>query len=210
MLSSTEAAIDFMHTLNQLGAQKTNAVLEVLDGRRPVSKQKYPDNKLYFADNGWLAYYHCHDIPENDSVEHGHFHLFVRTNDDKNWCHVCALSIDGEGQPLAWFMVNQWVTGTPWLSADQIVPLLDTITIPDSISVTERWLLNLLIVFSDNIKKLLFKRDRVLTKVMDNSTQDDIFNNHQIHELCRHTIELEYALMMALNNETSNTGEKES
>lgn len=211
MLSSTEAAIDFMHTLNQLGMQKTNAVLEVLDGQRPKSKQKYPEDKLHFSDNGWLAYYHCHDMPENDTEEHGHFHLFVSsTGDGKDWCHVCALSMDGEGQPLAWFMVNQWVTGTAWLSADQIAPLLNDITIPDSVSVTERWLLNLLIVYRNTIKKLLFKRDKVMTKIMENSVQDDIFNDHQIYEICRHTIELESALMMALNSDALNTGEKAS
>ena len=210
MLSSNEAAIDFMHTLNQLGAQKTNAVLEVLDGCRPVSKQKYPDDRLHFANNGWRAYYHCHDVPGDNTAEHGHFHLFVRVNDDKDWCHVCALSIDDEGQPLSWFMVNQWVSGTPWLSADKIAPLLDTITIPESVTVTERWLLNLLIVFRDTIKELLFKRDQVLRRLIDKSTQDDIFNDHQVYGLCRHAIKLESALMGVLNNETSNTGEKQS
>lgn len=92
MLSNTEAAKDFMYTLNLLGEQNTNTVLEVLDGHRPVSKQKYPDKKFHFANNGWLAYYHCHDTPDASFAEHGHFHLFVRTEYSKDWCHVCALS----------------------------------------------------------------------------------------------------------------------
>jgi hypothetical protein len=210
MLSNTEAAKDFIHTLNLFGEQKTNAVLEILGEHRPVKNQKYPHNKLHFANNGWLAYYHCHDTPDKNATEHGHFHLFARTGDNKDWCHVCALSMDDEGQPLAWFMVNQWVTGTPWLPADQVAPLLNTITIPDSITVTEKWLLNLLILFRARITELLFKRDKVLTQIIGDSTVDDIFNNHQIHELCRNTIELESTLIMALNSKAPGTGAKQS
>ena len=84
---------------------------------------------------------------------------------------MIALSMDGQGQPLAWFTVNQWVTGARWLSAKDTASLLATVKdIPKGASLVEKFLLYLIELYQADLEAILYERDRFLTKINEKNS----------------------------------------
>ena len=78
------AAESLLACLLEMADAKTNAVLQVINPDLPLEEnKKYPDGLLQFNQSGWRAYYHCHPAARAGNHrfkgEHGHFHIFVRT-----------------------------------------------------------------------------------------------------------------------------------
>jgi len=197
-MSPQKHAINLLESLSFFADKQSNIVLEVLDGQIPHENEKFPKGELNFAGCGWRGFYHCHAAKDKNPEEHGHFHLFFRCDDDE-WTHVAALSIDNQGQPRGWFTVNRWVTGAHWLSASDTSSLLETIPYPDELTVIEGFLLSMLGLYHDDLKALLFERDRQLTQINASANMDDTLDDREIYVLSHQPIDLQPRLQMAVS-----------
>ena len=203
----TAAAETLITCLFEMAEANTNPVLQVINPDTPLEEnKKYPADFLQFNQLGWRAYYHCHPASRAGnhrfSGEHGHFHIFVRVEDDpEKWSHLAALAMDNMGQPLGWFSVNHWVTGESWASADVLTKKLDSIPLilsdsgensppnneQDDLQLlflrTERWLLAFLALSADKIKLLLQQRDEVLSEKQKEHTSMEIKTDKSLYLL---------------------------
>jgi Domain of unknown function (DUF6969) len=182
---------------------KTNPVLQVINPNSSLEEnKKYPADLLQFNQSGWRAYYHCHPASRAGNHrfqgEHGHFHIFVRTqNDPEKWSHLVALAMDNMGQPLGWFTVNHWVTGETWQDSDILSKHLESIPYDqlerlnsNKTNIVERWLLSLLAVSRDKVKIVLHERDKILKHKQLNQTESDIKQDKGIYLLSEMPINL--------------------
>lgn len=195
-----DAGKQLSQVIRKMGELRTNPVLNIL-GNNPniIENQKYPNDHLRFGSEKCRAYYHCHDAPNKLMNEHGHFHIFVRLNNENYnsevWSHVVALAIDTVGQPLSWFTVNHWVTGNSWRSANELNPILDNLPIARDVTLTEHWLMAMLKFYQVIIKGLLQERDTQINQLKMVSDKE-ILNDRDYYELSRRPInilkELEY------------------
>jgi len=197
-----EAATSMLALLDTFAESNSNAVLDVLAGQIPKQDEKFPHGELHFAGSGWRGFYHCHAMPDRDEHEHGHFHLFARCGEgddrDEDWSHVAGLSMDVEGQPLVWFTVNQWVTSGSWLSAKELKHFLDNITVSGNLSLTEQWLMTMLLLYSHNLYVLLTERDRLLIQINADNDLTDTLANRNIYMLSYQPIDLKNTLLDVL------------
>jgi len=198
-----EHAINVLESLRFFARKDSNVVLNVLGGQIPRENEKFPKGELNFADLGWRGFYHCHSAIDKNPEEHGHFHLFSRYVDKQDssadWTHVAALSIDNEGQPRAWFTVNQWVTGASWLSASDTTALLDNIPTSDAFTLTETFLLSMLGLYHEDLQKLLSERDRQLTQINAGNRMGDTLQNREVYVLSSQQINLQQRLSLAVS-----------
>ena len=182
---------------------KTNPVLQVIPQDLVVEEnKKYPADLLQFNHTGWRAYYHCH--PANRAGnhhfqgEHGHFHIFVRTQiDPEKWSHMIALAMDNMGQPIGWFSVNHWVTGETWQDSTILSSYLESIPYEqledlksNKTSMVERWLLSLLALSRVQVNSVLHERDKVLIQKQLNQTKIDIKQDKEVYLLSEIPINL--------------------
>ena len=191
--------------LQEMAAQKTNAVLQVLtDAEQVKTGQHYPEAGLLFADKHWRVFYHCHEATSMHPDEHGHFHIFtgmgghdIADHEITNecWAHVAGLSIDAQGQPLQWFMVNRWVTDGPWLQRENFFRQLaytDVSDEPDALVVN--WLISLLQLYRGTLYELLEKRDAVIESHLKKQRRQEIFENRDIYTLATQPVNLQIIL----------------
>ena len=210
---SAEAARGLLDTLRALGERRTNPVLLLL-GDPPHIREgvRYPQDALRFGGHGLRAYYHSHGDPWRRNDEHGHFHLFVAESDaaDTAWGHLAALSIDGEGQPQAWFTVNNWVTAGPWLPADRLLArvadFLAKAQDDCDLSLTERWLTHMLGLFRHRLPELLAGRDAALEARQGERPLKEALNDRSIYELSRQPLDLPAELSKQLKPAAMSTG----
>lgn len=180
---------------------ETNPVLQVINpGQTMEENTRYPAGLLNFNNLGWRAYYHCHPASRkgnhNFKGEHGHFHLFIKIQDNPDtWSHLAALAMDNMGQPLGWFCVNQWVTGESWQDKGVLLSHLHKIPYKDQSILVERWLLSLLSLESENIAELLNQRDEALNKFMEQEDINSIKKNKDIYLLSEVKIDLNKTIM---------------
>lgn len=191
---------DILYLVSMLQAyaeNNSNPVLDVLAGEAPVNNRKYPENELHFDTNDWRGFYHCHSSPGKQETEHGHFHLFTAVNDkaERQWTHVAGLSMDFQGQALAWFTVNQWVTSGAWVPANQLAPALNAIAISENMSLLEQWLLAMLSTYKEAITALLKRRDEALIQINEHNPHDAIFQNRDVYLLSSSPIDLKSDLV---------------
>jgi len=173
-------------------------VLEVLAGQQPVVSKKYPEEELHFNNNNWRGFYHCHDSPGKHQAEHGHFHVFVRIDTPaglaEQWAHLVALAMNFDGQPVAWFTVNQWVTDGAWCKAPELVQKLDSITFSGQLSLVEKWLLAMLQAYRETIAELLHQRDQSLIQINEKYADSDILHNRDVYALSSSAVSLKIDL----------------
>ncbi len=201
-------------SLQEMAAHKTNSVLQVLaDVEYLESERHYPESGLVFADKHWRAFYHCHESVSKHPNEHGHFHIFTDVG-DLDWAHVAGLSIDIEGQPLQWFMVNRWVTDGPWLKADNFFKQLAFVTAGDeSVSnesvhyentgdkntcLVTNWMSALLQLYGDTLYELLFKRNAAIASHLNSQCRAEVFEDREIYTLATKDIDLQLKLENSL------------
>ena len=210
---SAEAARGLLDTLRTMGECRTNPVLLLL-GDPPHIREgvRYPQGALRFGGHGLRAYYHTHGDPWRRTDEHGHFHLFLAESDaaDGGWGHLAALSIDGEGQPQAWFTVNNWVTAGPWLSADSLLARLDDFLARAQedcgLSLTERWLMHMLGLFRQGLPELLAGRDAAVEARQGERPLKEVLTDRSIYELSRQPLDLQAELGRQLELAETSTG----
>ena len=124
----------------------------------------YPPGDVFDPASNAQWYYHCHPATE-DTVEHGHFHCFVRPQGPEGPIHhLLAIGVDAEGRLVRLFTVNQWVVGDDWADAETTIPLLPMfdMQMPLPSYLVNRWLTAIFVAYEPQIVELLRDRDRVL------------------------------------------------
>ena len=180
--------------LQEMVAQNTNAVLTILsDVDHLETECRYPESGLLFADKRWRVFYHCHEATSMHSDEHGHFHLFTDIG-NQAWAHVVGLSIDAEGQPLQWFMVNRWVTDGPWLERAVFPDQLKYVVVNDYEDLVESWLGALLQLYSGELSELLKKRDEQIKFYSKEKRRQETMKDREVYMLATQAIDLQFKL----------------
>lgn len=189
-MGEQQAAEQIYEYLLAFGQQETNPVLAVIgDSAEFQSGRHYPEPYLDFAEQGLRAYYHSHSHPLQDEDEHGHFHLFARI-DEGCWSHLAALSMDQQGQGKRWLSTNRWVTDECWKPSEElnrfVLPSLERTTL----SLPERWLYAMLILYRQELQQLWQQRDHYLIGTMPATTAADMLEDREHYVLATQEINL--------------------
>lgn len=205
-------SLRFLALLQEMAAQNTNAVLTILSDVDCLETEcRYPESGLLFADKRWRVFYHCHEATSMHPDEHGHFHLFTDIG-NQAWAHVVGLSINAEGQPLQWFMVNRWVTDGPWLERAVFPDQLKYVAVNDDEDLVESWLGALLQLYSGELSELLKKRDEQIKFYSKEKRRQETMEDRDVYTLATQAIGLQFKLEKYLlddpiiNNENSQQG----
>jgi len=195
-------SLSLLSVYEQMAELKTNAVLQVLDDVKYVeSERRYPLEGLLFANDKWRVFYHCHKDNLIHPDEHGHFHFFVRVDADK-WSHFTGMSIDSQGQPLQWFMVNRWVTDGLWLERDFFAKAFESfLECFNNESLLSKWLMCLLQLYRNDLLSLLDQRNTTLVSRKNNHTK--ALEDRDIYTLATLKIQLQQSLENNLLNNTT-------
>lgn len=124
----------------------------------------YPPGDVFDPASNGQWFYHCHPA-EQGSVEHGHFHCFMRPQGPSGPIHhLAAVGVDADGQLTRLFTVNQWVVGDDWLDAEPTIALLPRfdMQMPAPSYLVNRWLTAIFVAYEAEIADLLRDRDQVL------------------------------------------------
>lgn len=198
MITIEDAAIRVVNCLQKMGEQHSNPVLEILDPLQPFHEnQKYPENKLKFNDGVWRAYYHRHAPPYRFENEHGHFHVFHKVGDDA-WTHIAGLSIDNQGQAQKWFVTNRWVTDELWQETENIALFFNEEPELKGVSLVERWLHAMVLLFRSELQQLLTQRDRKVAQLARNTSLESVLNDRDHYILAEQNIDLKDKLNSVL------------
>ncbi|MDE1892497.1 MAG: hypothetical protein KGI88_07265 [Betaproteobacteria bacterium] len=83
-------------------------------------KRHYPPSDFIDEVSGAQCFMHRHDSGRLDTL---HIHFFYRWQpqnlalDQTITTHLAALDVSLKGEPIGWFLVNQWVVGDYWQNA---------------------------------------------------------------------------------------------
>ncbi|KKB80008.1 hypothetical protein VW35_06015 [Devosia soli] len=124
----------------------------------------YPPGDMFDPASNAQWFYHCHPAEEG-SVEHGHFHCFVRPAGPQGPIHhLVAVGVDANGRLLRLFTVNQWVVGDDWLDAEATIKLLGQfdMQMPRPSYLVNRWLTAIVVGYEEQIGGLIRERDAAL------------------------------------------------
>jgi hypothetical protein len=188
-------SLRLLAVLQEMAAQKTNAVLELLGNIGHLETGRpYPESGLLFAADRWRAFYHRHEAASMHLQEHGHFHIFTDIG-NQDWAHVAGLSIDADGQPLQWFTVNRWVTDGPWLERDRLLSQLKTAAADiGEGGLAGRWLVALLQLYHDTLTGLLIMRDEQIQLNLKGRSMIEALDDRDIYTLATQSIDLQSML----------------
>jgi hypothetical protein len=155
-----------------------NVLTETFQGVSSITAwEHYPPGDVFDPASNSQWFYHCHPASEG-SVEHGHFHCFLRPHGAGGPIHhLLAIGVDANGRLLRLFTVNQWVVGDDWADAQTTIPLLARfdMQMPRPSYLVNRWLTAIVVAYEPQIAELLRERDRVLAA-------HGAANPHSVHE----------------------------
>lgn len=193
----------------------------------------YPEGDVYDADGHAQYYYHAHDkINDSRLPEHGHFHLFLRTEgmpaaispepiaaafpsegDKEDYSHLIAIAMDKHGYPIRLFTTNRWVTGETWYQAEQVCMMLDQFQIDHAWPSwpTNIWLTAMVKFFKPQIKQLIRGRDQIIQKKLEENHAHNIFEDRELEIITYLDISITQQMEMLLqfnNNQCDKNIEK--
>jgi hypothetical protein len=155
-----------------------NLLTETFQGVSSITAwEHYPPGDVFDPASNSQWFYHCHPASEG-SVEHGHFHCFLRPHGAGGPIHhLLAIGVDANGRLLRLFTVNQWVVGDDWADAQTTIPLLARfdMQMPRPSYLVNRWLTAIVVAYEPQIAELLRERDRVLAA-------HGAANPHSVHQ----------------------------
>ena len=186
------SAQTLVQCINQFALKDINPVITVLPDNGVLEfDRKYPQPMLTFSGLGLRAYYHCHTSASRPEIEHGHFHVFIKT-DNEEWSHLAGLSMDNLGQPIQWFTVNHWVTGEKWITADILERQLEKLLMGNKheLMLVEKWLLAMLEFYQQSLNHLLQERDQKINSLLAQKKLEAVLKDHVIYDLSQTKINL--------------------
>ena len=121
----------------------------------------YPHKDVTDALHHTRFFYHAHDQDDASVNEHGHFHVFARSDAGRRFHHIVGISIDAFGMPQQLFLTNRWVTGEDWISAEAIAPKLQRFRceVSGRMAPVAQWVSSMVQLYQTEIHALHRKRD---------------------------------------------------
>lgn len=179
----------------------------------------YPKGDRIDRGTGAQYFYHCHR--ENfDSLEHGHFHCFLRYKHipkrikptplsdwdkyfDNPMAHLVAIALNQFGQPIRLFTVNRWVTSEVWYDAQHIPTFLKrfkmTLTDDSYWVVLDQWIEGILHLFAPQISWLHQARDKKIEHYINTNINGNPYMDYELEELSEINIDLKNQIEWILN-----------
>lgn len=170
----------------------SNVVAELLRGHDTIYEwTHYPEADVYDRASHSQFYYHVHPGALAGG-EHGHFHLFLRTSNMPNdltreapldsLCHVVAVSMSWQGEPIRLFTTNRWVTDDRWFEAGAVKAMLEYVVVDSkgAYPTTSRWLGAMIRLFAPEIRRLLDERDREIEDWARRHPDGDVHEDHAL------------------------------
>lgn len=188
----------------------------------PKQWDLYPPDDVTDHSTGYQFYYHSHGDEKRKSSEHGHFHIYARTDGDRHQIdtaeehafldrfgatpldtatvNLLCVSLDSRGVPTHFFTVNRWVTGDRFVSAEATLRLLEGFRMTSSQAPTVSGLLvGLVQLFLLQITTLLNKRDEKLHDFLKRGKRSCILDDHRIELLTSVAIDVDRQIMLVAN-----------
>lgn len=163
LLTAAQVALEVPLRYARQGSSLAHAALA--GARQFVELAHHPKADVADRSAGTKFYYHAH---RHGSGEHGHFHLFAQGPEGHGGhIHLAALSLSAQGQPLAWFTTNQWVTAERWTPAADVQARLATFRIATRgrMAPVARWLTAMVHLFQPQLHTLLLERDQTMARL---------------------------------------------
>jgi hypothetical protein len=120
----------------------------------------------------------------------------VRRGSSDRVCHIVAVAIDSNGEPIRLFTTNRWVTGETWYRARDVARLLDRWRLQEGGEplLINRWIEAIVCLFCDEICALLDARDATLTHWRWRWPRSNALEDHRLEILSSCKIDLEARL----------------
>jgi len=199
---SWQAASKLVGSLQALSEKNQQVVQTLIADDVFVEWNHYPENDVRDEKNASQYFYHAHPGLQRPFVEHGHFHLFVHAEKiglrrpDPRYspapAHLIAVSMDAQGIPSGFFIVNRWVTKGAWLTKAQCEHGLQHFKIQASKGKKEinTFLHSLVQLYRHHISALLEQRDVIMAKLSEQRDRRTVFADQKIEVLCYVPIQL--------------------
>lgn len=206
MISAAQMVSETMRVLQK---SETNIVGEILKTDENFFQWEHlPPDDVYDTHSHSQYYYHAHAKSEDGSNlhddEHGHFHTFIRGKGmpetirplalddyDPNTelsdinTHIIGIGMNDHGVPMRLFTTNRWVSGETWVTAEDIIQLLQNYDIDDTRPswAVNLWVTNMVILFTPLIEKLVIERDETIKQWQDKHSEIDNIYEHRALEV---------------------------
>lgn len=207
-----------VHVYQVLARSGAHLLDPVLKGKPPTQWAHYPDDDAIDERRRFQWYYHSHSPADRPgAVEHGHFHLFARTdarrypiNPEREAAflkklgsedspsktrHLLAISLNPVGVPISVFTTNRWVTGDQLLTSEGSLRLLQSMTLDTGNTLIDRLICSLIHLNRSELISLFRQRDRTLFARAKHGpgTIDD----ESVEVLSEFSVDLDRAISMA-------------
>jgi len=156
--------VDIMSAYAQQGR---NLSVAALAGAQQFNEwQHYPKKDAADPIHQTEFYYHAHAKEERLANEHGHFHVFARSNAGKDFHQLAAISLNSLGWPTRLFLTNRWVTGETWINQKATAPLIQNFNcqINGRLAPVSRWVSSMIYLYQVEILRLHEQKDAWLTQ----------------------------------------------
>lgn len=196
------AALDLVESMQALASRGEQVVQRILDCQDFIEWEHYPNADVRDNKHASQYFYHAHPGLQRPFAEHGHFHLFVHAEElglrraDLRYspapAHLLAISMDAQGLPSGFFMVNRWVTKGAWLSRAQSERGLQHFQIKGRHGNKEinTFLRALIRLYHAPIMSMIEQRDEIMQKLCKARDRRRVFADKKIEVLCYHPIQL--------------------
>ena len=153
----------------------------------------YPTDDCIDPKSGAMYYYHAHDPVAWTRQEHGHFHLFVRSEQTHDFSHLMAISMSPQGIPNRLFTTNGWVTDEVMLPAEELLRQLDEgweIRRARPSWLVAQWLMAMPVLLRPQVTALLRQRDSILGWTRDGHASTQVLEDRNLHLLSEVPLDL--------------------
>lgn len=196
------AAIALVDSMQALGARGEQVVQAIIAGNDFIEWDHYPNADVRDNKHASQYFYHAHPGLQRPFTEHGHFHLFIHAQElgmrraDPRYspapAHLLAISMNAQGLPSGFFMVNRWVTKGTWLNGADCARGLQHFQIKGRHGNKEinTFLRSLLQLYQAPILALIQQRDDIMKQLSAKRDRRSVFADKKIEVLCYHPIQL--------------------
>lgn len=205
-----------------MNAKGKNIIHYTLEKKRKhIRMDHYPHGDRIDYNSGAQYFYHCHR--ENfDSLEHGHFHCFLRYKGipkrikpsplpdwdkyiDSPMAHIVAIAMNCYGQPIRLFTVNRWISSEIWYDAKHAPEFVKRfkMNIEDKPywTVLDQWVEGILHLFAPQIAWLHEQRDATIEQVKIDYPSENAYENENVEELSQISIDLQSQVQWIISQE---------
>lgn len=212
-----EAAAEVVNCIRVLEKGASNLVAEVLGDREFIEFEHYPQDDVYDPETHAQYYFHAHPQTRGEWNDYGHFHTFLRpkdmcpeirpaalartpaeTGDKDPVFHLIAISMSREGRPVRLFTTNRWVTAETWCAAPDVIAMLDRFVVDLATPSwpLNRWISAMVILYRDDIERLILERDAKIAQWRAAHPERDIFEDRALEVTSAAAIDLDERLAL--------------